>query len=38
MPEALGNWVAAYLCSIMLVLGIIIVIGLCVQKANKNKK
>ena len=38
MPEALGNWVAAYLCTIMLVLGVVIVVGLFMQKTNKNKQ
>ena len=38
MPETLGNWVAAYLCSIMLVLFIIIIVGLLMQKAKKNKE
>ena len=38
MPSTLGTGVAAYLCAIMLVLGIIIVIGLLRQKSGQNKK
>ena len=37
MPSTLANWVAAYLCSIMVVLGIIIVVGLLIQKSGKDK-
>ncbi len=38
MPATLGNWVATYLCSIMVVLGIVIVGGLLLQKFGKDKK
>jgi hypothetical protein len=38
MPSILGTSIAAYLCGIMIVLGIIIVVGLLRQKANKNKE
>ena len=38
MPTALGTSVAAYLCGIMVVLGIIIAVGLIRQKAGKNKE
>lgn len=37
MPSALGTSIAAYLCGIMLVLGIIIAIGLFRQKSGKRK-
>ena len=37
MPSILGTSIAAYLCGIMLVLGIIIVVGLLRQKSGKNK-
>jgi prolipoprotein diacylglyceryltransferase len=36
--SVLGTSVAAYLCGIMVVLGIIIAIGLFRQKAGKSKK
>ena len=38
MPSALGTSIAAYLCGIMIVLGLIIVIGLLRQRVNKNKQ
>jgi hypothetical protein len=38
MPSMLGTSIAAYLCGIMLVLGVIIVIGLLRQKAGKKKE
>jgi hypothetical protein len=38
MPSILGTSIAAYLCGIMIVLGIIIVVGLLRQKASKNKE
>ena len=34
----LGPSIAIYLCSIMVVLGVIIVVGLLRQKAKKNKE
>ena len=37
MPSTLGDFVAAYLCGIMVVLGIIIVVGLLLQKTKKTK-
>ena len=36
--ESLDTSLAAYLCGIMIVLGIIIVAGLLRQKAQKDKK
>jgi hypothetical protein len=36
--ESLDTSLAAYLCGIMIVLGIIIVVGLLRQKAGKNKE
>lgn len=36
MP-VLDSAIAYYLCGIMLVLGLIIVVGVCRQQANKNK-
>ena len=38
MPSILGTSIAAYLCGIMLVLGLIIVIGLIRQRGNKNNQ
>ena len=38
MPSVLGTSIAAYLCGIMFVLGLIIVIGLLRQRGNKNKQ
>jgi hypothetical protein len=38
MPSALGTSIAAYLCGIMFVLGLIIVIGLIRQRGDKNKQ
>ena len=38
MPSTLANWVAAYLCGLMLILGIIIVVGLLIQKSGKSDK
>jgi hypothetical protein len=36
--ESLGIWIAAYLCGIMVVLGLIIAVGLLRQKAGKNRE
>ncbi len=38
MPSALGSSIAAYLCGIMLVLGLVIVIGLIRQRGHKNRQ
>jgi hypothetical protein len=38
MPSLLGNSIAAYLCGIMFVLGLIIVIGVIRQQGDKNKE
>jgi len=38
MPSVLGTSIAAYLCGIMLVLGLIIVIGLIRQRGNRNNQ
>jgi hypothetical protein len=38
MPSLLGTSIAAYLCGIMLVLGLIIVIGLIRQRGNKDQQ
>jgi hypothetical protein len=36
--ESLGIWIAAYLCGIMVVLGLIIAVGLLRQMAGKNRE
>jgi hypothetical protein len=38
MPSILGTSIAAFLCGIMIILGIIIVAGLLRQKAGRNKE
>jgi hypothetical protein len=38
MPSILGTSIAAFLCGIMIILGIIIVVGLLRQKAGRNKE
>jgi len=38
MPSVLGTSIAAYLCGIMVVLGLIIVIGIIRQRGDKNKE
>jgi hypothetical protein len=38
MPSLLGTSIAAYLCGVMVVLGVIIVIGLIRQRGNKDRQ